>query len=93
MVQGGPTALILAAAKGHDDVVGLLVEAGADATVQGGIPKRTALERAKRGKHAKCVAIFEAATSAGFKFHEAGNRKCKQKKFGEAAKLYTMALR
>ena len=93
MVQGGWTALIRAAAEGHDGVVGLLVEAGADVTLQGGSPRMTALEWAKQGNHAKCVAILEAVTSAGFKFHEAGNRKCKQKKFGEAAKLYTMALR
>ena len=93
MVQGGDTAVMLAAGKGHDGVVDLLVEAGADVTRQGGSPRMTALEWAKQENRAKCVAILEAATSAGFKFHEAGNRKWKQKKFGEAAKLYTMALR
>ena len=93
MVQGGNTAVMQAAAEGDDGIVDLLVEAGADVTLQGGSPRTTALEWAKQENHAKCVAILEAVTSAGFKFHEAGNRKWKQKKFGEAAKLYTMALR
>ena len=93
MVQAGQTALMLAAFDGHDDIVDLLVKAGADVTVQGGSPRRTALEWAKQENHAKCVAILEAATSAGLHFHEAGNRRWQQKKFGEAAKLYTMALR
>ena len=35
----------------------------------------------------------ETGMGMGTKFHEAGNRKFKEKKFGEAAKLYTMALR
>ena len=93
MVQGGCTALMVAAAKGHDGIVGLLVKAGADVTAQGGSPRKTALEWAKQANHAKCAAILEAATSAGLQFHEAGNRRWQQKKFGEAAKLYTMALR
>ena len=93
MVQDGCTALMLAATDGQDDIVDLLVKAGADVTVQGGSPRRTALEWAKHENHAKCVAILEAATSTGLQFHEAGNRKWQQKKFGEAAKLYTMALR
>ena len=53
----------------------------------------TALDWAKEYGNAECVAILEAATSTGLQFHKAGNRKWQQKKFGEAAKLYTMALR
>ena len=93
MVQRGCTALMMAAFDGHDGAVGLLVKAGADVTLQGGSPRRTALEWAKQENHAKCVAILEAATSTGLQLHEAGNRKWQQKKFGEAAKLYTKALR
>ena len=67
---------MLAAFEGQDDIVNLLVKAGADVTLQGGSPRRTALEwskhanhakcvtRAKHANHAKCVAILEAAQSA-----------------------------
>ena len=64
MVQNGFTALMLAAANGHDGIVDLLLKAGADVTLQGGSPKRTALEWAKHKTHAKCVAILETAQSA-----------------------------
>ena len=64
MVQCGHTALMLAALDGHDGAVGLLVKAGADVTVQGGSPRRTALAWAKHKNHVKCVAILEAAQSA-----------------------------
>ena len=63
MVQNGFTALMVAAANGRDGIVDLLLKAGADATLQGGSPKRTALEWAKQGNCAKCVAILEAAQS------------------------------
>ena len=63
MVQNGFTVLIMAAANGHDGIVDLLLKAGADATLQGGSPKGTALEWAKHKAHAKCVAILEAAQS------------------------------
>ena len=93
MMQHGFTALMAAAYNGHDDIVDLLIKAGADTTLQGGSPKRTALQWAIAENHAKCVALLEAAMSIGLKFHEAGNIKYKQKKFGKAAKLYTYALR
>ena len=93
MIQDGATALILAASSGDGDIVDLLIKAGADTTLQGGSPKRTALQWAIAENHTKCVALLEAAMSIGLKFHEAGNIKYKQKKFGEAAKLYTYALR
>ena len=64
MVQNGCTALMLAAGNGCNGMVDLLIEAGADATLQAGRPKMTALECAKQGKHAKCVAILEDAQSA-----------------------------
>ena len=63
MVQNGFSALMLAAANGHDGIVDLLLKAGADVTLQGGSPKRTALEWAKHKTHAKCAAILEAAQS------------------------------
>ena len=63
MVQDGVTVLMAAAIKGHDGIVDLLVKAGADVTVQGGSPRRTALAWAKHANHAKCVAILEAAQS------------------------------
>ena len=93
MIQIGHTALMLAASNGHDDIVDLLIKAGADTTLRGFDSKRTALQWAIAGNHAKCVALLEAAMSIGLKFHEAGNIKYKQKKFGKAAKLYTYALR
>ena len=93
MIQGGYTALMSAAHHGDGDIVDLLIKAGADTTPQGGSPKRTALQFAMAGNHAKCVALLEAAMSIGLKFHEAGNIEYKQKKFGKAAKLYTYALR
>ena len=92
-MQSGATALMVAASNGDGDIVDLLIKAGADTTPQGGSPKRTALQWAMAGNHTKCVALLEAAMSIGLKFHEAGNIKYKQKKFGEAAKLYTFALR
>ena len=64
MVQVGWTALMLAAFDGQDDIVNLLVKAGADVTLQGGNPRRIALAWAKHANHAKCVAILEAAQSA-----------------------------
>ena len=64
MVQRGCTALMMAATHGQDGVVGLLVKAGADVTLQGGSPRRTALAWAKHKNHVKCVAILEAAQSA-----------------------------
>ena len=64
IIQDGCTALMEAATDGHDRVVGLLVKAGADVTLQGGSPRRTALAWAKHKNHAKCVAILEAAQSA-----------------------------
>ena len=84
---------MFAAHDGHGDIVDLLIKAGADTTLQGGSSKRTALQHAMAGNHDKCVALLEAALSIGLKFHEAGNIKFKQKKFGEATKLYTYALR
>ena len=92
-MQSGATALMLAAHNGHGDAADLLIKAGADTTPQGGSPKRTALQWAMAGNHTKCVALLEAAMNIGLKFHEAGNIKYKQKKFGKAAKLYTYALR
>ena len=66
MVQRGCTALMMAATHDHDGVVGLLVKAGADVTLPGGSPRRTALAWANQAKkpNAKCVAILEAAQSA-----------------------------
>ena len=46
-----------------------------------------------RTEFAADAALLEDALSIGLKFHEAGNIKFKQKKFGEATKLYTYALR
>lgn len=64
--KDGKTALILAAANGHDEIVELLLEKGADPNIEDNSGK-TAFMYASENDHVECVTILKNHQNHGYK--------------------------
>lgn len=60
----GATSLILAAGRGHREMVKLLLDSGADCNVKDGVSEATALHEAAIGDHVEIVRMLVAAGAA-----------------------------